>query len=75
MLRFEVHTHTEYSNARLLDSINTVKGVIDYALEQGLAGVAITDHDFTGSWVKVEKARKKHPNLKVIFGNGIKKKL
>ena len=33
--------------------------------------IAFTDHDFTGSWIKIEKARKKHPNLKVILGNEI----
>ena len=33
--------------------------------------IAFTDHDFTGGWMKIEKARKKHPNLKVILGNEI----
>ena len=42
-----------------------------YAEELGHEVIAFTDHDFTGSWVKIEKARKKHPNLKVILGNEI----
>ena len=33
--------------------------------------IAFTEHDFTGGWVKIEKARKKHPNLKVLLGNEI----
>lgn len=42
-----------------------------YAEELGHEVIAFTDHDFTGSWIKIEKARKKHPNLKVILGNEI----
>ena len=75
MLRFEVHTHTEYSNARLLDSINTAKGVIDYAVEQGLAGIAITDHETTSGHPEAnfyaEEIREKHPDFKVALGNEI----
>ena len=44
---------------------------MSYAEELGHEVIAFTDHDFTGSWVKIEKARKKHPNLKVILGNEI----
>ena len=43
--RFEVHSHTEYSNIRLLDSINRPKNLIKRAIELGLAGIAITDHE------------------------------
>lgn len=42
-----------------------------YAEELGHEVIAFTDHDFTGGWMKIEKARKKHPNLKVILGNEI----
>ena len=40
-----LHNHTDYSNIRLIDSINTVKGLIDKAYDLGLKGVAITDHE------------------------------
>lgn len=65
------HNHLQYSNTRLRDCIIKEDALLSYAEELGHEVVAITDHDFTGSWVKVEKARKKHPNLKVIFGNEI----
>ena len=43
--RFEVHSHSMYSNLRLLDSINRPKDLINRAVELGLAGIAITDHE------------------------------
>ena len=66
-----LHTHTEYSNTRLRDCIIKIDDAMTYAEELGHEVIAFTDHDFTGSWVKIEKARKKHPNLKVILGNEI----
>ena len=52
--RFEPHSHTHYSNVRLLDSINKPKELIDRAIELGLAGIAITDHEILSrtSWNK-----------------------
>ena len=44
-MRFEVHSHTEYSNLRLLDCINKPKNLINRAIELGLAGIAVTDHE------------------------------
>ena len=66
-----LHTHTEYSNTRLRDCIIKIEDALDYAEELGHEVIAFTDHDFTGGWMKIEKARKKHPNLKVILGNEI----
>lgn len=65
------HNHLQYSNARIRDCIIKEEDLLRYAAELGHEVVAITDHDFVGSWIKVEKARKKYPNLKVIFGNEI----
>lgn len=42
---FGIHNHTEYSNLRLLDSINRPKNLIEKAIELGLNGIAITDHE------------------------------
>ena len=40
---FNCHNHTEYSNIRLLDSINRPKDLIKKAIEVALSGIAITD--------------------------------
>ena len=75
MKRFEVHAHTEYSNSRLLDSTNRIKSLINYAIEQGLAGIAITDHETTSGHPEAnfyaEEIRKEHPEFKVALGNEI----
>ena len=75
MLRFEVHSHTHYSNIRLLDCINRPKQLIDRAIELGLAGIAITDHECLSSHPEVniyaQKIQKEHPNFKVALGNEI----
>ena len=66
-----LHTHTEYSNTRLRDCIIKIDDALNYAEELGHEVIAFTEHDFTGGWVKIEKARQKHPNLKVLLGNEI----
>ena len=66
-----LHNHTEYSNTRLRDCIIKIDDALNYAEELGHEVIAFTEHDFTGGWVKIEKARKKHPNLKVLLGNEI----
>ena len=40
-----IHNHSDYSSIRLKDSIIKVKDMIDYAVELGHAGVALTDHE------------------------------
>ena len=74
-MRFEVHSHTEYSNLRLLDCINKPKKLIDRAIELGMAGIAITDHECISSHPSVnfyaEEIRKEHPEFKVALGNEI----
>lgn len=73
--RFEPHAHTMYSNIRLLDAIIKPEDLINRAIELGLSGVAITDHDCLGSHIKVntyaQKILKTHPNFKVALGNEI----
>lgn len=49
---FNGHTHTHYSNIRMLDCIIKEDKMIDYALELGLAGVAITDHESLSGHIK-----------------------
>ena len=40
-----LHAHTEYSNIKVIDSINRFNRMVDYAWDLGLSGIAITDHD------------------------------
>lgn len=72
---FGIHNHTEYSNIRLLDSINRPKDLIRKAIELGLSGIAITDHECLSSHVEVtkiaEEIRKTNPDFTVALGNEI----
>jgi len=70
-----LHNHTDFSNFRLRDSINTVESLVDYAVELGQEVVAITEHDTIASHIRAEKyykkIKEKNPNFKVILGNEI----
>lgn len=72
---FGIHNHTCYSNLRLLDSINRPKDLIDKAIELGLTGIAITDHECLGAHVEVnkyaEEVYKEHPEFTIALGNEI----
>jgi len=72
---FDNHSHTCFSNVRLLDSINNYDSLINKALEYGLSGIAITDHEILSSHMKVNKLAKKlhetNPDFKVVLGNEI----
>lgn len=65
------HGHTEYSNLRLRDCIIKIDQAMSYAEELGHELIGFTDHEFVGSWIKIEKAAANHPKLKVIYGNEI----
>ena len=73
--RFEVHSHTMYSNLRLLDCINRPTSLIDRAIEIGLSGIAITEHECLSSHPEAnfyaQKILEKHPDFKVALGNEI----
>ena len=75
MQRFETHSHSDASNIRLLDSVNTVKGLINRAVKLGLAGIALTDHETLSNCPEAafyaEEIRKNNPNFKVALGNEI----
>ena len=72
---FNCHSHTMYSNIRLLDCINQPKALIDKAIELGLSGIAITDHECLSAHMEVNQyaktLREKHPNFTVALGNEI----
>lgn len=75
--RLEVHTHTMYSNLRLLDAINRPKNLIDRAVELGLSGICITDHETLSSHMEVNiyanelLAKEETKDFKVVLGNEI----
>ena len=73
--RFEVHSHTMYSNLRLLDAINRPKDLINRAIELGLAGIAITDHECISSHPEInfyqKEVQEAHPDFKIALGNEI----
>ena len=81
MSYYNIHTHTDGSNTRLLDCINKIDLLIDTAYDLGLLGIAITDHENLINHVKAEehlaKRQKENPtderwqNFKVILGNEI----
>ena len=75
MPRFEVHSHSHYSNIRLLDSINRPDQLIKRAQEIGLSGIAITDHECLSSSIEVnilaKKLKETNPDFKIALGNEI----
>lgn len=72
---FNCHNHTEYSNLRLLDCINKPKALINKAIELGLTGIAITDHECLSAHMEVnqyaKELREKNPDFTVALGNEI----
>jgi DNA polymerase III subunit alpha len=75
---FGIHNHTDRSNFRLKDCINKVTSLIDYAVEIGLAGIAITDHEVLAAhveaiqYVKEQKEKGNIPqDFKLGLGNEI----
>ena len=75
MLRFEPHSHSHYSNIRLVDSINRPELLIDRARKIGLAGIALTDHECLSASIEVnilaKQLKEEDPNFKVALGNEI----
>ena len=73
--RTEIHAHTQYSNIRLLDCINKPKDLINKAIEIGLQGIAITDHECLASHIEcniyAKQVKEKYPYFKIILGNEI----
>ena len=75
MARFEPHSHTHYSNLRLVDCINKPKELINYAISLGLSGIAITDHEALCGAPEInlyqQEIQKEHPDFKIAIGNEI----
>lgn len=71
----ELHVHSEYSNLRTTDSINAINKLIPKALEKGLSGICLTDHESLSGHIKMlqqaKKYRESNPDFKVMLGNEI----
>jgi len=70
-----LHVHSEYSNLRFVDSTNAVSKLIPKALEKGLSGICLTDHESLSGHIKMlqqaKKYRESNPDFKVMLGNEI----
>ena len=56
---FSPHNHTEFSNLKIIDSINRADRMIDYAWELGMSGFAFAGRDCISGRLKFLKAYKK----------------
>ena len=65
--RFEGHCHFNWSNTRLLDAINELKPTVDYAIEIGLRGLAITDHGCVCGWIKANQLQQELDSKGIDF--------
>lgn len=75
---FDLHNHSDYSNLRLVDSIDKIERLIYRAVELKRSGIAITDHESVSGHVdaiKLVKERKEKGKIpeefKLILGNEI----
>src|SRR5699024_1003326 len=68
-----IHNHTDASNFRLRDAVNKPETLLDYAVELGLPGIAITDHATISNHVRATKHIKnnidKFKDFKLAFGD------
>ena len=75
MSYFNNHSHTMFSNLRLLDCINRPQDLIDKAIELGLTGICISDHESLSAHIIVNKYAKKiketNPDFTIALGNEI----
>ena len=73
--RFEVHSHSHYSNFRIIDSINKPKDLINRAIELGLSGIVLTDHETLAGAPEInlyaQEIQKSKPDFKIAIGNEI----
>ena len=75
MNRFDIHVHSEYSNLRILDSINKIDKITNRAIEIGLKGYCLTDHETLAGHIQTniiaKKLRETNPDFKIALGNEI----
>lgn len=63
------------SNIRLIDCINKPKDLVDRAIEIGLKGICVTDHECLSPSIELniyqKKIQEKYPDFKIGLGNEI----
>ena len=72
--RFETHSHSEYSNIRLLDCINRPKDLLSTAAQLGYSGLTITDHEALCGhvdFIQAEKSLKEKGTIPESFKLGL----
>ena len=67
------HNHSEDSNFRLRDSVIKAEDIVNYAIEIGYSGVAITDHETISSHIRILKRFKYLKKLKGMFSDPLLK--
>src|SRR5699024_8540911 len=72
---FSIHNHTDASNHRLRDAINKPETLLDYAVELGLPGIAITDHATISNHVRATRYVEDNSDKFKEFKLGIGKEL
>lgn len=68
--RFDNHSHSEFSNLRLIDSINRAEDMILTAYKLGMKGIALTDHETVSGhvkWLNTEKELKEKGKIPEDF--------
>lgn len=71
-----LHNHSEYSNATMIDALNRINEMVDYSIELGMAGMALTDHESLSGSVKFLQyynslSEEKRAAFKPIIGDEI----
>lgn len=73
-MRFETHSHSHYSNIRIIDSINKPEDMILTASKLGYAGITLTDHEALCGhveWLELEEQLKKDGKIPKDFVCGL----
>lgn len=73
-MRFETHSHSHYSNIRIIDSINKPEDLILTASKLGYAGITLTDHEALCGhveWLELEEQLKKDGKIPKDFVCGL----
>ena len=60
-MKYDLHTHTKYSDGEL-----SIEGNVKRAIELGLDGIAISDHDNIDSWKEIDNNNYPIPVLKAV---------
>src|SRR5439155_14496591 len=70
VMKWETHCHTVYSNwrRRRFDALNTPREMIEAAIQKGLQGIVITDHDSVMGGLIGRKTAKAYAGFQVIPG-------